>query len=110
MSSQTGENGIIQYSIHSIPIQNKILVEFGVQDYTESNTRFLPRNDNWSRLVIDGSQDNVRYIKNYPICWQFNLKAVCVFIDTENINSLIRDKVISGDICLLSVDINGKDY
>ena len=36
--SQRGEDGIIQYIISQIEIPNKIFVEFGVEDYTESNT------------------------------------------------------------------------
>src|ERR1044072_2369753 len=39
--SQWGEDGIIQHLIRSIDIPTKYFVEFGVQDYRESNTRFL---------------------------------------------------------------------
>lgn len=108
--SQTGEDGIIQFLIRNILVRNKIFVEFGVQNYTESNTRFLLQNDNWSGMVIDGSQKNINYIKNDPIYWRYNLKAECAFIDCENINTLIKDNGISGDIGLLSVDIDGNDY
>lgn len=38
--SQWGEDGIIQYLINKIPIKNKFFIEFGVQNYRESNTRF----------------------------------------------------------------------
>ncbi|MDI6739908.1 MAG: hypothetical protein QME74_06045, partial [Candidatus Edwardsbacteria bacterium] len=48
--SQFGDDGIIQYLISQIPIENKSFIEFGVQDYTESNTRFLLKNDNWRGL------------------------------------------------------------
>src|SRR5271169_3412662 len=53
--SQWGEDGIIQFLIRSVEIKNKIFVEFGVEDYKESNTRFLLQNNNWSGLIIDGS-------------------------------------------------------
>lgn len=39
--SQGGEDGIIQYLTHKIKINNKVFVEFGVENYLESNTRFL---------------------------------------------------------------------
>ncbi|WP_446012105.1 hypothetical protein [Candidatus Electrothrix sp.] len=87
VSSQTGEDGIIQFLIHNIPIQSKIFIEFGVQNYTEANTRFLLQNDNWFGLIIDGSQNNINYIKNDPIYWRYNLKAECTFIDCDNINN-----------------------
>lgn len=108
--SQWGEDGIIQFLINKIDIPNKIFIEFGVENYTESNTRFLLQNNNWSGLVIDGSEDNVSYIKNDPIYWRYNLKAQCAFINRENINRLISENGISGDIGLLSIDIDGNDY
>src|SRR6476620_8016767 len=39
--SQSGEDGIIQYLISKVPIENEVFVEFGVGDYREANTRFL---------------------------------------------------------------------
>ena len=108
--SQWGEDGLIQYLIHKVAIDRPILVEFGVQKYTESNTRFLLINNNWSGLVIDGTEQNIQYIKNDPIYWRHNLKAEHAFIDKDNINSLIKRNGISGDIGLLSVDIDGNDY
>jgi hypothetical protein len=108
--SQWGEDGIIQYLIRAVPIANPIFVEFGVQDYTESNTRFLLTNNNWSGLVMDGSPEHIATIKRDPIYWRHNLKAECAFIDRENINYLIAKAGIAKDIGLLSVDIDGNDY
>lgn len=108
--SQWGEDGLIQYLIAKVAIEHPIFIEFGVEKYTESNTRFLLINNNWSGLVIDGSEEDIEYIKNDPIFWRHNLKAECAFIDKENINSLIQRNGISGDIGLLSVDIDGNDY
>ena len=108
--SQWGEDGIIQYLLRHLIIDEKIFVEFGVENYIESNTRFLLTNNNWRGLVIDGSENNIRYIKNDPIYWQYNLKAEYAFIDSENINTIIKNNGIEGDIGLLSVDIDGNDY
>ena len=108
--SQWGEDGIIQFLINKIQIQNKFFVEFGVEDYLQSNTRFLLMNNNWSGLVIDGSEKNIEYIKNDAIYWAHNLKAECAFITKENINSLLEKNGVKGDIGILSVDIDGNDY
>jgi len=108
--SQWGEDGIIQYLISKVPIENEIFVGFGVEDYTESNTRFLLQNNNWQGLVIDSSERNIEYIKRDPIYWRYNLKAECAFITAENINELLLRSGISGDIGLLSIDIDGNDY
>jgi hypothetical protein len=108
--SQWGEDGIIQMLLRHIEIPNKIFIEFGVENYTESNTRFLLINDNWAGLVIDGSPENISYIKQDSIYWQRNLKAVQAFIDKDNINKIIAENGIKGEIGILSIDIDGNDY
>ena len=109
--SQRGEDGIIQYILSKIEVPNKIFVEFGVETYTESNTRFLLISNNWSGLVIDGSKKNIDFIKKDFIYWKYDITAVESFITKENINQLIGNytKEIQ-DIGLLSVDIDGNDY
>jgi len=108
--SQSGEDGVIQWLIHNIPIQSKRFIEFGVQNYTESNTRFLLMHDNWSGLIMDGSQENMDYVKQDNICWMHDLKPVPAFITAENINTLIRDNGFDGEVGILSIDIDGNDY
>jgi len=108
--SQWGEDGIIQHLIRRVPIERRVFVEFGVENYVESNTRFLLTNNQWSGLVMDGSPENIAYIKQDVIYWASNLKAECAFIDKDNINQLLRANGITGDIGLLSVDIDGNDY
>jgi hypothetical protein len=108
--SQWGEDGIIQFLSRHIPIENKTFVEFGVQDYLESNTRFLVVKDNWSGLVIDGSAENIGKIRRSEIYWRHHIRAERAFITRENINDIIGSAGISGDIGLLSIDIDGNDY
>lgn len=108
--SQWGDDGIIQYLINQIDIPVHSFIEFGVENYIESNTRFLLINNNWSGLVMDGSPDNIAYIQNDEIYWQHDLTAVCAFIDTNNINNLISEAGFSDEIGLLHIDIDGNDY
>lgn len=108
--SQWGEDGIIQFLINNIDISKKVFVEFGVENYTESNTRFLLMNNNWSGMVIDGNPENIDFIKRDEIYWKFNLKAECAFVTCDNINQLLKNNGIEGKIGLLSIDIDGVDY
>lgn len=108
--SQWGEDGLLQYVFRQIKVPRKIFVEFGVEDYTEANTRFLLVKDNWSGLVMDGSPDSINRIKKEPIYWRHNLKAVHAFITRENINELLVSNGCEGDIGLLSIDVDGMDY
>lgn len=108
--SQWGEDGIIHHLIREVPVACRIFVEFGVEDYTEANTRFLLVQDNWSGLIFDGSEENIRTVKKDAIYWRHNLKAVASFVTRENINALLRDNGLSGEIGLLSIDVDGNDY
>lgn len=108
--SQWGEDGIIQHLIRNIEISNKIFIEFGVEDYTESCTRFLLINDNWSGLVMDSSKADIDFIKRDDISWKYDLKAVRSFITKDNICRLIDENVKEKDVGLLVIDIDGNDY
>jgi len=59
--------------------------------------------------VIDASQPNVERIKNDAIYWKHDLTALTAFVTKDNINSLIASR-FSGDMGLLSIDIDGNDY
>jgi hypothetical protein len=108
--SQFGEDGIIQYLISKVPIEHDIFVEFGVADFSESNTRFLLCNDNWRGLILDGGTSHIEFIRSNDLGWRHTIDARSVFVARENINETIAEAGISGDIGLLSVDIDGNDY
>lgn len=108
--SQFGDDGILQYLIKKLPVSNESFIEFGVETYQESNTRFLLMHNNWRGLVIDGSKVNINYIKKDPIYWKHNFTAISSFITAENINELFSKNGFEGPIGLLSIDIDGNDY
>ena len=108
--SQFGDDGIIQYLVNRLPIRNKTFIEFGVENYRESNTRFLLINDYWSGFVIDGSQSNIEFIKSEQYYSFYDLKVNASFITKENINELLFRSQFHKDIGILSIDIDGNDY
>jgi hypothetical protein len=108
--SQFGEDGILQFLVQRVPIDDEVFVEFGVEDYHESNTRFLLVHDNWRGLIIDGGTTHVEFLRATGLGWRHHIDAVSAFIDRDNINGLIRSAGIEGDIGVLSVDIDGNDY
>ena len=87
--SQWGEDGIIDHLVSSIPIPEKVFVEFGVETYTEANTLFLLKHRHWRGLVIDGSAKHIDAIKASETFWKYDLHASCSFIDRDNINEII---------------------
>lgn len=108
--SQMGEDGIIQYLINNIDVSCKKFIEFGVEDYSESNTRYLLMNDNWEGLVLDSSENNINRLYNQDYAWKHSLTAKHAFITRENINQLISENGFNGNIGLLSIDVDGNDY
>lgn len=108
--SQWGEDGIIDWLISRLPEVPQTFVEFGVEDYRESNTRLLLQMRNWRGLVMDGSESHIQDIRSQEIYWRHGLTANCAFIDRDNINHLLRQGGMEGDIGLLSLDIDGNDF
>jgi hypothetical protein len=111
--SQWGEDGIIQHLIHRVPIERPVFVELGVEDYRESNTRFLAENDRWGGLIVDAGDAHVRFLEagtRYLARWRQPLDAVSAFITRENVNGLLTSHCVTGDIGLLSIDLDGVDY
>jgi hypothetical protein len=108
--SQWDEDGIIQYLINKLPIENETFIEFGVENYEESNTRFLMLNNNWQGMVLDGCGADIRAIRKDPIYWQYDLQAKAAWITRENIDTLLSQSGFSPDVGLLSIDIDGNDY
>jgi hypothetical protein len=108
--SQFGEDGIIQRLVHLVPIVNRTFVEFGVENFAESNCRFLMMNDNWRGFVMDGSAKRVAAIRKLPDAWKFDLVAKAAFVTRENVNELIASSGFDADLGLLSVDVDGNDY
>lgn len=108
--SQWGDDGIIQYLIHHIDIPEKTFVEFGVENYTESNTRFLLMNNNWSGFIMDGSSSHIDYIRKDSIYWKYDLQCQAAFITAENVNDLIASSGFGPELGILHIDIDGNDY
>lgn len=108
--SQWGEDGIIQHLIKSIEIKNKTFIEFGVEDFFESNCRFLLMKDDWKGFVIDGSKSNISRLKNSYFYWKHDLEAVNAFITKENIEDILSTSGFENDLGILSIDLDGNDY
>ena len=112
--SQFGEDGIIDWLVERarIPRYLRTFVEFGVESYAESNTRFLLENRNWSGFVLDGNPANIELLRkrDSQLSWHRNLIARSAFVTRENINDLLTGAGISGEIGLLSIDVDGNDY
>ena len=108
--SQFGEDGIIQWLVQRVPLRERTFVEFGVEDYSESNTRLLVEMDDWRGLAIDASDRHEKFLAESWIGWRHSVEPLTAFLTTDNLNTVIGDAGFRGDVDLVSIDVDGVDY
>lgn len=108
--SQWDEDGKIAWLLERIPVASRTFVEFGVEDYSEANTRFLLVQRHWRGLVLDCDRRSIAAIRRDPLYWQHDLRAEAVRVTAENINEILAAHGMQGEIGLLSIDVDGNDY
>jgi hypothetical protein len=112
--SQNGEDGILWYIFSLIGTQTKTVVEICAGDGMQCNAANLIVNHGWTGLLFDGDEGNVErgraFYRSHPDTFLFPPRFVHAWIDRDNVNSLISGENISGEIDLLSLDIDGIDY
>jgi hypothetical protein len=107
--SQFGDDGILQYIVSHLAGIPRTFVEFGVEDYAESNTRFLLMNNNWSGFIMDGSAEHMTAVTSAYYYWRHELVARPAFITVENVNGLLAQRPFP-DVGVLHIDVDGNDY
>ncbi len=108
--SQWGEDGIIEWLVERLPAVAPRFVEFGVETFREANCRFLMRHRGWKGLVLDGDEANMASLRAQPYFWMHDLTAKTAFVTAENINDLLAETGFSGELGVLSIDVDGNDY
>ncbi|WP_309711351.1 hypothetical protein [Armatimonas sp.] len=108
--SQFGEDGFLAYLLRQITPSRRFFVEFGVEDYREANTLWLLEHAKWAGLVLDGSEENIAALRSRRTYERNDLQAEAAFITRENINALLTQYGATGELGVLSIDIDGNDY
>ncbi len=112
--SQNGEDGILLYLFSLIGTTNCKAIEFGIGDGRQCNTANLITNFGWEVLMIEGHTDKARsantFYRKHPKTKEGQVTIKEAFITTENINALFSENGYTGEIDLLSIDIDGNDY
>ncbi|PZN92990.1 MAG: hypothetical protein DCF31_14135 [Alphaproteobacteria bacterium] len=108
--SQWGEDGIIQYLASQAKLPSRSFIEFGIEDFSESNCRFLLMKDYWDGFVIDGSPDNIERLRQSYYFWRYPLQAECAFITTDNVCELLDRSGFDATVGILSIDVDGNDW
>ena len=107
--SQNGEDGIINYLVKKLKINNPSFVEIGVGDYSEANTRLLYERFHSKGLIFDVIDDFENKVKKNINYWKGDIRAIQKNINSDNFNSLLSANC-KFDIDIFSIDIDGVDY
>ncbi|WP_430973217.1 hypothetical protein [Sunxiuqinia rutila] len=112
--SQFEEDGKLLFIFSVIGMDNKTFIEIGSDDGVNSNCANLHFNFGWHGLFIDGNKNAIergqKFYSKYPHPWNYSPKFVCVKVLKDNINQVIENAGFSGEVGLLSIDIDGNDY
>ena len=112
--SQTDEDGILLYLFSLIGVGKKLSVEICAGDGIECNTANLILNHGWHGLLVDGEKTNVergmRYYSRSRHTYVYPPKFVCGWITRDSVEEILASNGFSGEIDLLSLDIDGVDY
>lgn len=112
--SQNEEDGILLFIFSLIGTTNKLSVEICCGNGIECNTANLIINHKWHGLMFDGREANIKKALKFYKClpdtrvWPPVIQLE--WITAENVDRLILDNGFSGDIDLLSIDVDGNDY
>ncbi|MDX1350972.1 MAG: hypothetical protein R3279_12020 [Putridiphycobacter sp.] len=112
--SQFEEDGKLLFIFSVIGMTKKTFVEIGSDDGINSNSANLYFNFGWHGLFIDGNPKSIergkRFFSKYPHPYSYKPQFICDLVKRENVNNLIKKGGYSGEVGLLSIDIDGNDY
>ncbi len=112
--SQFDEDGIFVFLFAVIGAYNKTFIDIGAGDGINSNCANLAINFGWHGLFIDGNPVSIQHGRDFyqahPDTTLFPPKFIHAMVTRANINQLITDSGFSGEVDLLSIDIDGNDY
>ncbi|OIO20033.1 MAG: hypothetical protein CO029_00775 [Candidatus Magasanikbacteria bacterium CG_4_9_14_0_2_um_filter_41_10] len=113
ITSQWGEDGILEEIFRRIGDGTKMAIEFGAWDGKHcSNVWNLWNNKGWSAILIESEEKRVEELKQNIEGFD-NVIPVHAFVETEGDNTLdkILGKYLPGKkVDLLCIDVDGDDY
>ncbi len=112
--SEADEDGILLLIFAAIGAPHKTFVDIGSGDGVNSNCANLAVHFGWHGLFIDGSPDRIgrgeQFYREHQDTKTYPPKFVCAVVNRENVNGCIAGAGFSGEVDLLSIDIDGNDY
>jgi hypothetical protein len=105
--SQNEEDGITLALVKLAASPRRRFVELGAGS-NGGNTGFLAESCGWTGLMVDGSEARAaRLVRRFS---RYGVRVASSWITRDNVNDLVRDHGLAGEVDLLSLDLDGNDY
>ena len=109
-----GEDGLLFNLVSHLNNVPKIFVDIGAGNCVKSNCANLAVKLGWTGIFVDADKRNIAIGKSFYSKLSITKFNPPAFLQTkvspDNINQLLKEANISGEIGLLSIDIDGDDY
>ena len=105
--SQNEEDGITLALFKKVGAPHRSFVDIGA-GVNGGNSGLLADVCGWTGVMVEASAERVsRLAVRFG---RFGVKTVCEWVTRENVNGLLDRQGVTGDVDLLSIDIDGNDY
>lgn len=112
--SENGEDGILLYLFSLIGTTNQRAIEICAGDGRQCNAANLIIHHGWDGLLFDGDAQKVdfgkKFYSSHPDTKNWPPKFIQAWVTAENVNQLVNEAGFTGEVDLLSLDIDGQDY
>jgi hypothetical protein len=106
LNSQAGEEGILLAILEEAGARTKRFVEFG-SGINGGNSGVFARELGWSGLMVDGDHGTVMQCADR--FESSRVRVVEAWLTVKNVNELLLANGVSGEIDVLSIDVDGND-
>jgi hypothetical protein len=105
LHSQNSEDGILLALFREVGVTSGRFVELG-SGSSGGNAAMFAAEFGWTGLMVEGDQKKAAMAgRRFP-----QVTAVCAWITPESVNGLVEEHGFTGEVDLLSVDVDGNDY
>lgn len=112
--SQSDEDGLLLYIFSLIGFSNRLLLDVASGSPYGGNSTNLIVNWGFNGLLVENNNKlinrTVSFYSRHPDAQLYPPKTRRAWITVENINQIIAEEGVSGEIDLFSLDVDGIDY
>ena len=105
LHSQNSEDGILLALFQRIGVASRRFVELG-SGSSGGNAAMFATEFGWTGLMVEGDPGKAAMAgRRFP-----HVQAISAWITPESVNGLLTEHGLTGEVDLLSVDVDGNDY